>query len=605
MKKEILIGIMLLVLLTGCAIQQDPETTEQTTAATTETVYQGLYVQNSQIEQQTQGAVRQYDLPGSYSWMSMVGDKILLATGGSDTQLTALVGSDGVPSTTVVTDVDLSAEGAAWQATYTGFVYYVESVKQAVFLDPQLQELDRVQLPDEMQGKPVFAPDGSQIFFCVPGEIRALEVERKLSRLIKSHECTSQELVGCYFEGALLACRVEDNQGNINTLYLSTENGQTKATDNAIVSLSTYENNYLAIRADGTTQQRLVGNLDSAAMQLNIYGGSMWPALQLGGAVCVNGVDGGISVDLYGLSDGRKTASVTVLGVDLPSAVMADRWTGCIWLLTRDTQTGVSVLLSWDPDKSVPFTDETVYTGQVYTAEAPDENGLKACADRANQLNKNYGVTVRIWEQAVKSNNGYALEKEHQIVAINQMLDSLEQIFALFPDKFLYRSVSNSIRICIVRSVNEQVQSVQYWYDGDPFIVLSVGVDVREELIKGLSYVVDSHILGNSPMFDYWNGLNPEGFVYGDSATYSQTYLEGENTAFLSENAMTSVTEDRCEVFRQAMKEDNAAAFQSSVMQQKLKLLCQAIRDSWRLEQKTDVYSWEQYLTESIAYKPE
>ena len=227
MKKVILIGIMLLVLLTGCATQQDPETTEQTTAATTETVYQGLYVQNSQIEQQTQGAVRQYDLPGSYSWMSMVGDKILLATGGIDTQLTALVGSDGVPSTTVVADVDLSAEGAAWQATYTGFVYYVESVKQAVFLDPQLQELDRVQLPDEMQGEPVFAPDGSQIFFCVPGEIRALEVERKLSRLIKSHECTSQELVGCYFEGALLACRVEDNQGNINTLSLSTENGQT------------------------------------------------------------------------------------------------------------------------------------------------------------------------------------------------------------------------------------------------------------------------------------------------------------------------------------------------------------------------------------------
>ncbi len=604
MKNVILISSLLLVLLTGCATQQDPETTEQTAAATTEAVYQGLYVQNSQIEQQTQGAVRRYDLPGSYSWMSMVGDKLLLAAGGSDTELTTLVGTDGVPSTTVIPGVDLAGEGAAWQATYTGFVYYIESAKQAVFLDPQLQELDRVQLPEGIQGMPIFAPDGSQIFFCVPGEIRALEVERKLSRLIKSHDCASQELLGCYFEGSLLACRVEDIQGDINTLYLSTENGQTKATDNAIISLSTYGHNYLAIRADGTTQQRLVGNADGIAAQMNVYGGSMWSALQLGGAVCVNSIDGGISLDLYELETGKRTAAVTALGVDMPTALFADRWSGCVWFLTKDDQNGGTVLLRWNPEAS-PASDDIVYTGSVYTLEAPDEAGLKACADRVDQLNKKHGITLRIWERAVISPGTYTLEKEYQTGAINQMLDTLEQVLDLFPDRFLYKSVKNSIRICIVRSVDQQVQAVQYWYDGDPFIVLSVGVDVRAELIRGLSYVVDSHILGNSPMFDYWNGLNPEGFAYGDATTYSQAYLQGDSVAFLSESSMASPTEDRCEVFRQAMKENNAEAFQSSMMQQKLKLLCQAIRDSWRLEQKTDVYSWEQYLTESIAYKPE
>jgi len=117
--------------------------------------------------------------------------------------------------------------------------------------------------------------------------------------------------------------------------------------------------------------------------------------------------------------------------------------------------------------------------------------------------------------------------------------------------------------------------------------------------------VIDSHVLGNSPMFDYWNGLNPEGFVYGDASTYSQAYLDGESAVFLSDASMASATEDRCEVFCQAMKINNDAVFRSPVMQQKLKLLCQAIRDSWRLEQKTDLYSWEQYLTESIGYKSE
>ena len=604
MKKLLCFSFALILLLTGCATQQDPETTVDTTTVSTEPVYMGLYVQNSSLEQQTQGAVRRYELPGSYEWLSQVGDKVLLASGEGSTELTVLTGTDGVPTTQVLDGIDITTPEAVWQATYTGFVYYSPEEKQAVFLDPQLQEQDRVKLPDEIQGTPVFAPDGSQIFFCVPGEIRAMEVERKLSRLIKSHSGINQELLDCYFEGQLLGCRIEEEDGKVNTLYLSTENGRTNATDNSVEALFTYENRYFVLRADGTTQQRLVGEWNATAAQLNVYGGSIWPVLQLGGAVCVNGMEDGFALDLYDLTTGQRTASVAVSGADTPTAVLGDRWSGCVWLLTNDSQSGAEVLLRWDPKLS-PVTDETVYTGQIYTADAPDKAGLEACEDRVDALNRAHGITIRIWERAVKSSNGYALEKEYQTAAINQMLDSLEQVFALFPNKFLYRSVSNSIRICIVRSVNEQMQSVQYWYDGDPFIVLSVGVNVREEFIKGMSYVVDSHILGNSPLFDYWNGLNPEGFAYGDESTYSQSYMEGDSAAFFNEACMASVTEDRCQVFCQAMKEENAAAFQSPIMQQKLKLLCQAIRDAWRLEQETDSYIWEQYLTEPIAYQPQ
>ncbi len=604
MKRIALTGLVLMLLLTGCAVQQDPETTEQITTAATEAIYQGLYVRDSQIEQQTQGAVRRYNLPSSYHWMSMVGDKLLLATGGKDTELTVLVGADAVPSTTVISGIDLTGEDVAWQNTYTGFVYYDETTKQAVFLDPQLQELDRVQLPEEIQGKPCFAPDGSQIYFCVPGEIRAIEVERRLSRLIKSHNCADQMLLGCYFEGALLACRVEDGEGNINTLYLSTENGQTKATDNTITSLSTYEDRFLVLRADGTTQQRLVGELDAAPAQLNVFGGSVWQALELGGVVCSTVDDTELHLNFYELSTGKKTAAVSIAGVSSLQMVVADRWSNCIWFLAQDTQSNGLLLLRWDP-KNSPVTDETVYTGAVFTADAPDEVGLKICTERVDKLNKEHGITLRIWERAVISPGEYSLEPEYQTIAIHQMLDELEQVLGLFPKNFLYKSVKNTVRICIVRSVDEQVQGVQYWFDGDPFIVLSVGVDVREEFIKGISYVIDSHILGNSPMYDYWSGLNPDGFLYGDENTYSQELLEGSTKVFFSEASMESATEDRCAVFCQAMMDDNAAAFESEIMQKKLLLLCQAIRDSWRLEQKTDVYAWEQYLTESIAYKPE
>ena len=66
---------------------------------------------------------------------------------------------------------------------------------------------------------------------------------------------------------------------------------------------------------------------------------------------------------------------------------------------------------------------------------------------------------------------------------------------------------------------------------------------------------------------------------------------------------MGSVTEDRSRIFWQAMLPDNAQMFKSEIMQKKLLLLCQGIRDAWRLQWKEETYPWEQYLSESIAYK--
>ena len=141
---------------------------------------------------------------------------------------------------------------------------------------------------------------------------------------------------------------------------------------------------------------------------------------------------------------------------------------------------------------------------------------------------------------------------------------------------------------------------MQYWDENDAFIVLSSGVDVRTEFIKGLGYVVDSHVLGNSAKYDYWDTLNPEGFVYG---TVDKTYLTGDTRAFADEISMESATDDRSRILWQAMLPDNGELFQSEIMQKKLLLVCQGVRDAWNLERKTETYPWEQYLTQSIAYQ--
>ena len=593
MRRTLVAVLSLMLLLAGCKGGDMSETTENTTV--TETTPQGIYISDSAIEQQTQGAVRAYQLESdSYSWLAAIGDKLLLASGEGNTELTLLTGDTCVPSKTALS-VDLTTQEACFQATYSGFVYYSENTREAVFLDPQLQQVDKVQMPADMQGKPVFSPDGTQIFYCTEQQIRVLEVEMKISRLIKSHACASQTLLGCYFEGQILCCQTQDMDGNTDVLYLSTQTGQTLSTDSAVAALYSYENSYLAVRMDGSVRQLITGTLDGEAQQLNTGSSFVSAALELGGAVCYSvGENDDLHLDFYDLSTGCRSATIDLQGVGMPQAILADRWTGCVWLLTDGNS-----LLRWDI-KASAVAEDAVYTGPVFTAEAPDEAGLESCDARVSQMNSDYGVRIRIWKTAVKYPGEYALEPEYQTQAINSVLDELEAVLQEFPKKFLYKSVNSLIRICIVRSVDAEVKAVQYWDDGDAFVILSVGVDVRDSIMKALGYIVDSHVLGNSAKYDYWNDLNPEGFVYGQEQ--SQDYLTGESRAFVDAASMESSTEDRSRIFWQAMCADNAQMFQSEIMQNKLLLICQAIRDAWNLEQKTDVYPWEQYLNQSIAY---
>ena len=115
-----------------------------------------------------------------------------------------------------------------------------------------------------------------------------------------------------------------------------------------------------------------------------------------------------------------------------------------------------------------------------------------------------------------------------------------------------------------------------------------------------LGYPVVSHILGNAVEMDYWADNNPEGFVYG-AEVQDEKYLTGDTQAFVDKEAMASVTDDRSRLFAYALMPDCAQHFQSEAMQGKLKLLCEAIRDAFRLKRYEEVLPWEQYLKVSLV----
>ena len=594
MKKHFALLLTLVLLLAGCA-NTDAEQTETTIPA--ETAPLGFYDEGSLLETQTSGAVRQYTLPDTgYRWIKSVGDRLLLATERDSVQLRLLGGDAGIQVAERQMDAALLEN---CEALFNGFAYYDASNHSVCYLDPQLNQTQTISLPADATNL-VISPDGDQIFYCVGQEIRAMDVTRKLSRLIKTQSVEKQTLLGTCFNGKILICKVEDNAGKADTLYISTENGQTLKNDNTILSLYTHENSYLLERMDGIVHQWIVGSLDGDKRQLYIDDANLIGALELGGAVGYSTGDDGLLLNYYDLTSGKKTAAVKLPQVAQPQAFLADRWSGCIWILVSDTEQAGTVLLRWNIKASTTQEDAS-YLGTLYTAENPDTAALEAFSERISALNKKYGVRIRIWQEAVKSSGEYTFVPEHQAAAITDTMDQLESVLAEFPKSFVSKSISSKVRICIVRSVNGEVKGAQFWSGSNAFIAVSSGGDIRSEFLKAFGAVVDSHVLGNSPKYDYWDTLNPSGFLYGGAI--DESLATGENRAFVDVESMASGTADRTRVFWQAMLPENADMFQSETMQKKLTMLCKAIRDAWNLKKSTETYPWEQYLTKSIAYK--
>lgn len=598
MKRCLFPLILALLLLSGCAEDEIPETTESTTEPTiVETTAPGTYEHDSEMEQLTDAAVKSYSLEGNnFTWVKPMGGNLLLGAEGDNTELTVLSGTRRYVS--AKGEVDLPENDAYWQITTMGLAYYAEDQRSVIYLDSSLRQIHTVLLPESASGYPLIDASNNTILYSAGSEIRGLDPDTGISRLIRQFSAEKAELLGLYFDGKVIACRLHDEAGKESDLYLSSETGKSISTDQNILSLETYRNTYFALRQDGVVLQQIFGvrEDDVTANDLHVEG-QLVPVMPLGGVVSPELTEDGLYLTFYSLADGKKVYAITLPDVTTFTNASAD--SSGVWLLagTESQQK----LYHWDVTKT-PVEDDTVYSGSVYTAEYPDEAGLAQCQSRVDTLNKKHGLDIRIWENAIKEPGDYTLVPEYQTEAINKCLDELESALNLFPENFLYKSVNKRIRICIVRSVSDEVKAVQYWVKDDAFIVLSAGVDVYEWFMKGIGYVISTNVMGNSPILDSWALLNPEGFTYGSVDAFDN-FLSGESMAFADKESMTSITEDRSRLFWYAIKPDNAQMFQSETMQAKLVLLCKGIRDAWRLERKTDIYPWEQHLNESIAYK--
>ena len=145
--KRMLPIILLLVILCGCGNNTKPDQTEANTSQPTQAANVHTYIPDSQIEQQTNGAVRQYDLEvAQIQWIAPIHGGVLAAEVTDETRLTILSGTDGTVTATATIPWELTRE-SVWQVTPNGFAYYDAQAGEVILLDLKLAVADRTQLP--------------------------------------------------------------------------------------------------------------------------------------------------------------------------------------------------------------------------------------------------------------------------------------------------------------------------------------------------------------------------------------------------------------------------------------------------------------------------
>lgn len=595
--RKLIAVFLILLLLTGCgsgqpaSLEGENQAPDQETAGT-EPV--GLYSPGSEAEQQSGGALRAYPLGDSlYKGLVAMEENLLVISAGGD--VTALQGEQGLITATVATDLEAEWDALdLWQGNQS-FAYYAPGSREVVILNTRLEEVERLQMPELFLENPVCCLSRNEIFYCFGMDIHAMDIQTGISRLVRSHNVKSQELIGSFFDDTILGCRIVDSQDAERILYLSTETGQVLGTDETMGELTTAGDLYFAQFHDGTMAQSLFGTADDEIMSLNVSGGTLLPVLERSGVIgcTVQGDD--LKLEFYDLESGKCTSRVQLPNEQ--SIVASAVYDDCLWLLCYQN------LYRWDLSASA-VSDSTVYTSPLFTEDAPDTEGLTLCRERADGLLEQHGLNLLLWDAVPQQAGGYSIVQEYQVSKINAALDTMESICKDLPEGFL--TGLGKLQFSLVNSLDNGETAAVYWSGGQCNVIVSCEA-VERGFLWGLGYCLDSKLLGNSRQLDTWDSLNPKGFKYTyDYAENAQRddaedYLEGSGKAFVDLTSMSFPTEDRARIFAAAMLADNGNTFSTERMQNKLLRLCESIRSAYSLEDSTQVFPWEQYLDEALA----
>lgn len=600
MKRLFLIAVCL-VLLCGCSDEKAGETTPVTTPE----VIPLQYLPQGNIKQEDH--LQTYAITEPVVKLVPMGQDILMVSTTAENQvrLTLISGNHPAVRASRLLEQGVSVD-ACFRANSGGVGYYFAMENCLVVLDANLQEMSRIQLPQDIQGAPAVSQDFSRIYYCTADQIRVLELKTGVSRLLKQHTCQSQSILTLADGDGLLVCRltVDDRE---QTVFIATEDGRTLGADPSCIEFLDGEQGYYLRRRDGIVMEYLFGFFrgETRSFAVELQEKSLCYVPQSHRIVTAEAAESTLLLDAYDLNSGKLYAELSVHGIkEVHSFASNDRG---LWFVAEGD--GSRNLCCWDT-AAAAVESSGVYTTAYFTAQDPDQEGIAKLQARADALGKQCGVKIIVTPEDVPQPEDYTLTTEHQTKALEAGLAALEQALPRFPEGFFQRIVEDTgnkeLTISLVRSISDDQVSLQYWRGANAYIAISVGENVERQFYHELCHVLDAFIYANTRDMDVWNTLNPEGFAYDYSyelyKNHGTEYLEGAQRAFIDAFSRTYPKEDRARIWEYALMPGNDDCFDSEIMQAKLRLLCASIRDAFDWKRDSRAFPWENYLEEPLAY---
>lgn len=606
--KRLFFLLCVCLLLSGCGEVEAAETNPTTTAATAVPAQEEATI-SSQATGETLQILSSQAADGYY--LRAFHGGLLLFSGSEKTTLTLLQGEELSAAASVSMEFFLDSADPSIQIWKDTLSYFDPLQQQTVVLDRTLKEVSRIAAPDGLVGSPVLSSDRNVLYYCTANALRAWDLRTGIRRMIKEFSYASQSVSGLHLNDTVVQCSVQDGTQS-RTLLISVKDGSLAAEHDGQLSLVTQGSQYYASFLSGAVQTLVFGSASQSPKMLMPDGlFDQWYFLPALHSVVTSqkATDGTVEISYFDLSSGRMTASLSLDGQTIPvSAACDSRW---VYLLLYNEQNPGTTICRWDITTQTP-------SDQIYTsAYSADSVALAQCQQTAKELGEKYGIEILIGQDAVAVQPwDYDLEAETLAPILQRELDLLDQRLEQYPTGMLSATASDfsSLKICIVRRLTGSAESgsldsangLHFLNDGDAYVALAAGKYAEQALYHELFHVMETHILNHSVAFDQWEALNPAGFTYdNDFAKNEQrdheTYLTGEDRAFVDTYAMSFPTEDRARTMEYAMLPGKAETFQSRTMQAKLLKICEAIREAYNLESEDSIFPWEQYL--DVAYQ--
>lgn len=628
--KRLVLVLTVVLFFSGCAVIPAPNATIPVFTETSVPVPSepglsplplGHYDPDSDLENLTGGAVQVFpmELQDIYGIIPM-GEDILVFSGLYSTMLMRLRGENLYISDAADLKCNISPDSPCVRVSSAGVTYYNNLKRELVFLNTDLEEQKRIKLPEEMIGYPVLSEDCRFLYYCTDSAVRCWDLETGLDRLIREMAYFRQELSGIHLGSAILECSVSDEDLNWFTLYLSAQTGALIQETKDQITLHTSGPRFFATRYDGKYREMLTGisGGETSMLHYSDLQSTAHPLMDRNAVILVSAAPDhtGTTLDYYDLQTGTRRCSLELPQDQYIWSFRSGAESHILWFLRYDPQYNCDTICRWDLSKS-QIADDSAYLGIRRSGEAPDWDGIQRCGKRAEELSERFGVEILLWTHATAFQPAnYSLQPEHRVPLLQQGLNILESALSRYPEGFLQQSSAGRIRICLVRSITgnpdaqvpESAVGLQFWDNqAIPCIAITLGNESEQSIHHELFHIIETKVMGNNSNYDNWEDLNPAGFSYNydylaNPERDDYELIEGSRRAFIDLYSMSYPREDRARIMEYAITEGHSDYFSTDIMQTKLRRICLGIRAAFGLKKSAEVYPWEQYLEESLAY---